>query len=181
MQFSLEKILEKVKWIHPTHHTSRWIMLWGIRFINSIRNVFIFLKMFIMQQRRNSWDEIKVMGCENWLPFSYALAIIYVSSSAMCVWYKTDSKSKWVEKTHSMVVLSPNYVNLWCFVVTRFVWWGISAHFSNSDFLVSWVYVSYQFSNVTSICPKYYCTQLSCRLPKKLWRNLALVNLKLKK
>ena len=26
-QFSLEKRLEKRKWIHPTHHTSRWIVL----------------------------------------------------------------------------------------------------------------------------------------------------------
>ena len=36
------------------------------------------------------------------------------------------------------------------------------------------------FSNVTSGYPKYYCTQLSCA-KKKLQRNLALVNLKLKK
>ena len=178
MQFSLEKILEKVKWIHPTHHTSRWIMLWGIRFINSIRNFFIFLKMFIMQQRRNSWDEIKVMGYENWLPFSYALAIIYVSSSAMCVWYKTDSKSKWVKK-----------LIVWlCCLRTMSICDALSSHdlfgeefLPTFQILVSWVYVNYQFSNLTSICPKYYCTQVSCRLPKKLWRNLALVNLKLKK
>ena len=26
-QFSLEKRLEKRKWIHPTHHISRWIVL----------------------------------------------------------------------------------------------------------------------------------------------------------
>ena len=33
---------------------------------------------------------------------------------------------------------------------------------------------------VTSVYPKYYCTQLSYA-KKQLWRNLALVNLKLKK
>ena len=31
------------------------------------------------------------------------------------------------------------------------------------------------------ILPKYYCTQLTCHVPKKVERNLALVNLKLKK
>ena len=36
------------------------------------------------------------------------------------------------------------------------------------------------FSNVTIICPKYYCTQLS-RAEKKFWRNVALTNLKMKK
>ena len=36
------------------------------------------------------------------------------------------------------------------------------------------------FSDVTSICPEYYCTQLAtCQ--EDFWRNLALVNLKLKK
>ena len=33
---------------------------------------------------------------------------------------------------------------------------------------------------VTSVCPKYYCTQLSYA-KKQLWRNLVSVNLKLKK
>ena len=27
MQFSLERRLEKRKWIHPTHHTSLWFVL----------------------------------------------------------------------------------------------------------------------------------------------------------
>ena len=27
MQFSLERRLEKRKWIHPTHHTSLWIVI----------------------------------------------------------------------------------------------------------------------------------------------------------
>ena len=27
MQFSLGRRLEKTKWIHPTHHTSLWIVL----------------------------------------------------------------------------------------------------------------------------------------------------------
>ena len=31
------------------------------------------------------------------------------------------------------------------------------------------------------ILPKYYYTQLSCHVPKKVERNLALANLKLKK
>ena len=61
MQFFLKKRLEKRKWIHPTHHISRWIVLqkWGNRFNNSIRNFFICLKMFIMQHRKNSQDEIR--------------------------------------------------------------------------------------------------------------------------
>ena len=32
-----------------------------------IRNFFFCLKMFIMQQRKSRWDEIKRMGRENWL------------------------------------------------------------------------------------------------------------------
>ena len=36
------------------------------------------------------------------------------------------------------------------------------------------------FSIITSICRKCYCTLLSCD-KKQLWRNLASVNLKLKK
>ena len=45
MQFSLEERLEKRNWIHPTHFTSRGIVLQN-QFINSTRNSFICLKMF---------------------------------------------------------------------------------------------------------------------------------------
>ena len=42
------------------------VIKWGNRFINSIRIFFICLKMFIMQQRKKSWDALKGMGDETW-------------------------------------------------------------------------------------------------------------------
>ena len=51
MQFSLEKRPEKRKLIHPTPDTYQWMdsaIKLGIRSINSIRNFFICLKMFVM-------------------------------------------------------------------------------------------------------------------------------------
>ena len=68
MQFSLEKRLKKRKCIHPTHHTWRWIVLQNGVFDSSIlmEIFFICLKMFIMQQRKNSLDEIKRMSSKNW-------------------------------------------------------------------------------------------------------------------
>ena len=35
-------------------------------------------------------------------------------------------------------------------------------------------------SNATSTCPKYYCTHTIKLCQKSLWRNMALMNLKLK-
>ena len=37
------------------------------------------------------------------------------------------------------------------------------------------------FSNVTSICPKYYCTQLSCHVSKKVAEELSFSELKIGK
>ena len=37
------------------------------------------------------------------------------------------------------------------------------------------------FSNVTSICPKYYCTQLSCHVPKEVVEKFSFSELNIKK
>ena len=41
------------------------VMKWGNRFINSIRNFFICLKVFSIGEKKAS-DEIKRMGTKNW-------------------------------------------------------------------------------------------------------------------
>ena len=51
-------------------------------------------------------------------------------------------------------------------------------HFDRPVIKVTMLKIS-NFSIATSICPKYYCTQLSC-VKKEFWRNLASMNLKLK-
>ena len=51
-------------------------------------------------------------------------------------------------------------------------------HFDRPDIKATICKIN-NFSIVISICPKYYCTQLSCA--KNMWINLASVNLKLKK
>ena len=54
MQFSLEKRLEKkIGSSNPSssYHSMDCVINWGNRFINSTRNFFISLEMFIMQQR----------------------------------------------------------------------------------------------------------------------------------
>ena len=107
MQFSLEKRPRKKKMnsSNPSYLMD-CVIKWGIRFINSIKNFFVCLKMFIMKQRKNSWDETKRMGGGNCWRFSYALAIMYISSSAMCVWWWDWFKIKMSKKAPSMVVLS---------------------------------------------------------------------------
>ena len=107
MQFSLEKRLEKRKWIHLTHHRYQLmdcVIKWNSRFINSIRSFFICLKIFIMQRRKNRCSE-------KW----YILAKIYIKVALQqCVLdHKTDSKSKWV-KTLAVWLCCLNYlVYLW--------------------------------------------------------------------
>ena len=59
--------------------------------------------------------------------------------------------------------------------------WEIFTHFWNSNFLVCWVYVNYQFFYFTSICLKYYSTQLSCQVLKKVAKKFSFSKLKLKK
>ena len=61
MQFSLEKKTrkKKVTSFNPSYQSMDCVIKWGIRFINSTRNFVICLKMFIMQQRANSWAETK--------------------------------------------------------------------------------------------------------------------------
>ena len=68
IQFSLEKRLSKIKWIHPTHQTSRWIMLKDGVFDSSVLiEIFSFvLKCLSCNRKNNSWgDEIKRTGREN--------------------------------------------------------------------------------------------------------------------
>ena len=66
MQFSIEKRLgKKMNSPNPSYQSMDCVIKWVIRFINSIRNFFICFKMCIMQQRKNSRDEITKMGRKN--------------------------------------------------------------------------------------------------------------------
>ena len=66
MQFSIEKRLgKKNEFTQPIIPVDGFVIKWVIRFINSIRNFFICFKMCIMQQRKNSRDEITKMGRKN--------------------------------------------------------------------------------------------------------------------
>ena len=58
MQFSLEKRLEKKIWfIQPIISIDGLCYKMGNRSIYSIRIFLICLKMLILQQRKNNWDE----------------------------------------------------------------------------------------------------------------------------
>ena len=54
MQFSLQKKDQKKESEFVQSQSMDCVIKWGIRFINSIRNFFICLKMFIMQQRNTA-------------------------------------------------------------------------------------------------------------------------------
>ena len=113
MKFSKTR-KKKMNSSNPSYQSMRCIIRWRNRFINSIRIFFICFKMFIMQrkQRRNSWDEIKRMGSENWrlrlrLRLNYN---VYMLARQLCVFDdKTDLKSKWVKKL-ILWFCCPNYL-----------------------------------------------------------------------
>ena len=54
MQFPLESRVEKMKWIHPTHHSSLWIVLW-----NRVINSSILLEFFSFVSKCLSWNREK--------------------------------------------------------------------------------------------------------------------------
>ena len=68
MQFSLQKRLEKRKWIHPTHHISQWIVLWnGVIDSSILLEIFSFVsKCLSCIGEKTASDEIKRMGSKNW-------------------------------------------------------------------------------------------------------------------
>ena len=84
MQFSLEKRLEKENGFitllaNPSYQSMGCVINWGNRFINSTRNFFICLKMFIMEQRKHraemrekEWEASYLPSLAKTGSFSYA-------------------------------------------------------------------------------------------------------------
>ena len=56
--FFRERRPEKRKWIHPTHHTSLWIVI----DLSILLGFFSFVSKCLSCSRKNSWDELKTMG-----------------------------------------------------------------------------------------------------------------------
>ena len=111
MQFSLEKTLEKRNSSNPSYQSMDCYKK-GIQFINSITKLFICLKMFIMQHRKKQLKRDKKNGQQKLISAS-ATPYLYVLVHQLCVFDKTDSKSKWVEKLIVRLRCPNHLVYLW--------------------------------------------------------------------
>ena len=121
MQFSLERRLEKRKWIHPTHHTSLWIVIDSSVLLEFFS--FVSKCLSIMQQKK----QLRLGSEKNGEWKLVARQLRLSLASQLCVFDdRTDLNWKWVKKL-KVWFCYPNYlVYLWryrsaMFVVTQFI------------------------------------------------------------